>query len=81
MPPRLLWGHTRPDDQSPSPSDIRLRRELPGTVLPRVADAMAMVAAQRTEPREWSDPRGRTVRRHDFDGFAVLTPPVATPSD
>jgi glyoxylase-like metal-dependent hydrolase (beta-lactamase superfamily II) len=54
-----------------------LRCVLPGSFPAQAAEAFAAVRDGRTSPVPFADPFGTSVRRHDFDGFAVFSPAEA----
>ncbi|MER6012025.1 MBL fold metallo-hydrolase [Streptomyces bluensis] len=57
-----------------------LRHREDADFVSRVADAFERVRDGRTRPTRSADMFGTAVRRHDFDGFAVLTAPDDTPA-
>lgn len=55
-----------------------LRCVLPGSFPAEAAEAFSAVLDGRTTPVLSADPFGNPVRRHDFDGFAIFSPPDET---
>lgn len=55
-----------------------LRAVLPGSFPGQAAEAFAAVRDGRTRPTPFTDPFGNPAWRHDFDGFAILSPPEVT---
>ena len=51
-----------------------LRAVLPGSFAERAAAAFIAVRDGRTSPARFADPFGNPAWRHDFDGFAILSP-------
>jgi glyoxylase-like metal-dependent hydrolase (beta-lactamase superfamily II) len=51
-----------------------LRAVLPGSFPAQAAEAFAAVRDSRTAPVRFADPFGNPAWRHDFDGFAILSP-------
>jgi glyoxylase-like metal-dependent hydrolase (beta-lactamase superfamily II) len=58
-----------------------LRHRGSRTFVGQVAEAFEAVRDGRTRPTASADMFGAPVRRHDFDGFAVLTAPLTTPRE
>jgi len=56
-----------------------LRSRLPGSFVAEAATAFAAVRDGLSSPRAAADPFGNPVCRHDFDGFAIFSPPEAGP--
>jgi len=56
-----------------------LRSRLPGGFVAEAATAFAAVRDGASTPVAAADPFGNPVCRHDFDGFAIFSPPGAGP--